>query len=129
MTSWFCIVFLSRFKIMEEVILATSVCSNAGGGGPAAESVTTEGRCVLYFEDNAGVIVNNKGEMKGRSFGLIFTLSTSEAGTPALRKLPCGVACRYTGFAQTSLWRRKPVCRRHDMSTPGVERRYTGFVF
>ena len=37
------------------------------------------------------------------------TLRMAEAGIPALRKLPCGVACRYTGFAQTSLWRRTPV--------------------
>ena len=45
------------------------------------------------------------------------TLRTSEAGIPALRKLPCGVGRRYTGFAQTSLWRRKrytggTVCQR-----------------
>ena len=58
----------------------------------------------------------------------ILTLRTSEASIPALRKLPCGVARRYTGFVQTSLWHRKPVYRRHGMSTPGVGRRYTGFV-
>ena len=57
---------------------------------------------------------------------VLLTLRTSEAGIPALRKLPCGVARRYTGIAQTSLWRRKPVNRRNGMSTPGVERRYTG---
>ena len=44
------------------------------------------------------------------------TLRTSNAGIPALRKLPCGVGSRYTGFAQTPLWRRKPVYRRHGMS-------------
>ena len=38
-------------------------------------------------------------------------LRTLEAGIPALRKLPCGVERRYTGFAQTSLSRRKPVYR------------------
>ena len=38
---------------------------------------------------------------------------TSEAGISALRKLPCGVGRRYTGFAQTFLWHRKPVYRRH----------------
>ena len=57
------------------------------------------------------------------------TLRTSEASIPALRKLPCGIGRRYTGFAQTSLWRRKPVYRRYGMSTPGIESRYTGFVF
>ena len=57
------------------------------------------------------------------------TLRTSEASIPALRKLPCGVGRRYTDFARTSLWHRKPVYRRHGMSTPGVGRRYTGFVF
>ena len=41
----------------------------------------------------------------------VLTPRTSEAGIPALRKLPCGVAHRYTGFAQTSLWRRMPVYR------------------
>ena len=46
-----------------------------------------------------------------------------------MHKLPCGVGCRYSGFAQTSLWRRKSVYRRHGMSTPGVGRQYTGFVF
>ena len=51
------------------------------------------------------------------------TLRTSDASIPALRKLPCGVGRLYTGFAQTSLWRRKPVYRRHGMSTPGVGRR------
>ena len=56
------------------------------------------------------------------------TIRTSEAGIPALRKLPCGVGRQYTGFAQTFLWRRKPVYRRHGMSTPGVGSRYTGFV-
>ena len=45
------------------------------------------------------------------------TLRTSEAGIPALCKLPCCNARRYTGFAQTSLWRRKRVYRRHGMST------------
>ena len=60
---------------------------------------------------------------------VILTLRTSEAGIPALRKLPCGVGRRYTSFVQTSLWRRKLVFRRHGMSTPGVGRRYTGFVF
>ena len=40
------------------------------------------------------------------------TLRTSEAGILALRKLPCGLARRYTGFAQTSLWCRKPEYRR-----------------
>ena len=44
------------------------------------------------------------------------TLRTSEAGILALRKLPCGVGRRYTGFAQTPLWRRKPVYRRHGMA-------------
>ena len=39
------------------------------------------------------------------------TLRTSEDSIPALHKLPCGVARRYTGFAQTSLWRRTPVYR------------------
>ena len=58
----------------------------------------------------------------------MLTLRTSEAGIPALRKLPCGVGRRYTGFAQTSLWRRKPVYRRHGMTTPGVGNRYTGSV-
>lgn len=28
----------------------------------------------LYFEDNAGVIVNNKGEMKGKLYTYIFVL-------------------------------------------------------
>ena len=41
----------------------------------------------------------------------LLTLRTSEAGIPALRKLPCGVGSRYTGFAQTSC---------------GVGSRYTG---
>ena len=63
------------------------------------------------------------------SEAIILTLRTSEAGIPALLKLPCGVGRLYTGFAQTSLWRRQPVYRRHGMSTPGVGRRYTGFVF
>ena len=39
------------------------------------------------------------------------TLRTSEAGIPALRKHPCGVTRRYTGFAQTSPWRCTPVYR------------------
>ena len=52
------------------------------------------------------------------------------------------VASRYTGFAQTSLWRRTPVYRlcanfpvasqayqQHVMSTPDVAQRYTDFVF
>ena len=51
----------------------------------------------------------------------MLTLWTSEAGIPTLRKLPCGVRSRYTGFAQTSLWHRKPVYRRNGMSTPASE--------
>ena len=52
------------------------------------------------------------------------TLRTSEAGILALRKLPCGIARRYTGFAQTSLWRRKryiggTVCQR-QVSDAGI---------
>ena len=58
----------------------------------------------------------------------MLTLRTSEAGIPDLRKLPCGIARRCTGFAQTSLSRRKPVYRRNGMSTPGVKRQYTSFV-
>lgn len=29
----------------------------------------------LYFEDNAGVIVNNKGEMKGKEVSMLFPRS------------------------------------------------------
>ena len=57
------------------------------------------------------------------------TRRTSEAGIPALRKLPCGVRSRYIGFAQTSLWRQNSVYQRHGMSTSGVRSRYTDFVF
>ena len=39
------------------------------------------------------------------------TPKTSQAGIPALRKLPVASARRYTGFVQTSLWRRTPVYR------------------
>ena len=59
----------------------------------------------------------------------ILTLRTSEAGIPALCKLPCGVRSRNTGFVQTSLWRQKSVYRRHGMSTPGVRSRCIDFVF
>ena len=79
-------------------------------------------------------IQEKSGKCQGISFGLerghpVLNLRTSEAGIPALRKLPCGVGRRYTGFAQTSLWRQKSVYRRHGMSTPGVRSRYTSFVF
>ena len=50
---------------------------------------------------------------KGSQQGDPLTLRTSDAGIPALRKLPCGVGRRYTDLAQTSLWRRKPVYLRH----------------
>ena len=52
------------------------------------------------------------------------TLRTSETGILALCKLPCGITRPYTGFAQTSLWRRKPVYRQNGMSMAGVGRRY-----
>ena len=42
----------------------------------------------------------------------VVTLRTSDAGIPALRKLPCCVGRRYTGFVQTSLWSWKSVYRR-----------------
>ena len=60
---------------------------------------------------------------------VLLILRTSEDGIPALSKLPCGVARWYTGFTQTSLWHQKPVYQQHGMSTPGVGRRNTGFVF
>ena len=72
---------------------------------------------------------DKKVDSASEDMSQILTLRTSDAGIPALRKLPYGVERRYTGFAQSSLWRRKPVYRRHGMSTPGVGRRYTGFVF
>ena len=83
------------------------------------------------FQQRSKELEEQKDKLQVDRKGTLYylTLKTSDAGIPALRKLPSGVGCQYTGFAQTSLWRRKPVYRRHGMSTPGVERRYTGFVF
>ena len=81
----------------------------------------------LYKEHIMFVYIS--GSARTNTVKSSLTLRTSEAGIPALRKLPCGVERWYAGFAQTSLWRQKSVYRRHGMSTPGVRSRYTGFVF
>jgi len=45
----------------------------------------------IYFEDNAGVIVNNKGEMKGADFTYLVTVSDSN------RNSECIYLIRYIG--------------------------------
>ena len=66
----------------------------------------------FFQEDTDSVLTNIEiSEDAAKHKHINLTLGTSEAGIPALRKLPCGVGRQYTGFAQTS---------------PGVGSRYTG---
>lgn len=57
----------------------------------------------LYFEDNAGVIVNNKGEMKGKSTEVLFSsflITYRNASTVFfvfhIRKILEVFSCKYT---------------------------------
>lgn len=47
----------------------------------------------IYFEDNAGVIVNNKGEMKGTSTRIINALGLVRGGMMTWRLLHACASC------------------------------------
>uniref|UniRef100_A0A8C5AHP2 Large ribosomal subunit protein uL14 n=1 Tax=Gadus morhua TaxID=8049 RepID=A0A8C5AHP2_GADMO len=63
----------------------------------------------LYFEDNAGVIVNVKGEMKGEPHAVLGSTSMqclhAHPFQKALARSPSGwVSCRKKGISIPSLW-------------------------
>ena len=122
--------FILYYKIVVNVCINIQ-CEHYFGKPANVRTFLSLGKTVERFQSRRKIQENKLCILIILTHGpeVVLTLRTSEAGIPALRKLPCGVRRPYTGFAETSLWRQKLVYWWHSMSTPGVRSRYIGFVF
>jgi len=68
-----------RKKVMQAVVVRQR------------KSIRRKDGTIIYFEDNAGVIVNNKGEMKGSAVTASSSMLTTRDNFTLMQKMQCGV--------------------------------------